>query len=53
MKTTTEGARVKGKDLNDLKTLIAVKDKVEVVKNEANAITLKLDQLDESIKLLE
>jgi len=53
MKETTDGAKIKGKDLNDLKVLIGVKDKIEIVKNESNAITLKLDQLDESIKLLE
>jgi hypothetical protein len=53
MKETSEGAKVKGKDLTDLKTLIAVKDKVEIVKNEEGSVTLKLDQLDESIKLLQ
>ena len=50
---TTEGVRIQGKDLDDPKTLIGVKDMVELVKNQASAITLKFDQLDESIKLLE
>ena len=50
---TTEGVRVNNKDLKDPKTLIEVKGMVEVVKNQASAITLKFDQLDESIKLLE
>jgi hypothetical protein len=52
MKETNEGAKVKGKDLTDLRTLIAVKDKVETVHNEQESVTLKLDQLEESIKML-
>ena len=52
MKETSEGAKVKGKDLTDLRTLIAVKDKVETVHNEQESVTLKLDQLEESIKML-
>ena len=53
MKETTEGAKVKGKDLTDLKTLISVKDKVELVQNKGDDTTLKLDQLEETIKLLQ
>ena len=43
MKDTSEGAKSKGKDLTDIKTLIAVKDKVETVQKEADAVTLRLD----------
>ena len=43
MKDTSEGAKVKGKDLTDLRVLIAVKDKVETVQVEGDAVTLKLD----------
>ena len=43
MKDTSDGAKVKGKDLTDLRVLISVKDKVETVQNEADAVTLKLD----------
>lgn len=43
MKETSEGAKSKGKDLTDLRTLIAVKDKVETVHNEQESVTLQLD----------
>lgn len=44
-KETSDGAKSAGKDLNDVKTLIGVKDCVERVNNQASNITLTLDQL--------
>ena len=52
MKSTAAGAKVSDKDLADVKVLIAVKDCVEAVQNQGEDITLQLDQLDESLKVL-
>lgn len=41
----------KGKDLNEVPTLLGVKEEIEDVFHNEGAITLKIDQLDESIKM--
>ena len=53
MKETSSGASVKDKDLSDVKTLIGVKDCMEVVYNQKDSTILSLDQLDETLKFLQ
>ena len=48
---TTKGAQTKDKNIQDVKTLIQVKDNVESVFNLNDEIILKLDCLDESLKM--
>jgi hypothetical protein len=48
---TTKGAATKDKSLTDVKTLIGVKDNVDGVFNQKDEIILKLDCLDESLKM--
>ena len=48
---TTKGAQTKEKNLNDTKLLISVKDNVDSVFNLKDEIVLKLDCLDESLKM--
>lgn len=52
-KETIAGATIKDpKDLEVVKTLIAVKDCVDEVAKQEKAITLQLDQLEESLRLM-
>ena len=53
MSETKAGAKLDGKNTNDVKVLIGVKDRIEDVKAKNDEITLKLDQLDESFKMLQ
>ena len=53
IKNTHANASVKDKDLDDVKTLIKVKDAVEQVYSEHDNVKLVLDQLDESLKFLQ
>lgn len=53
MKETLQGSQIKDKDLSDTKVLISVKDNVELVTSENERVMLQLDQLDESLKLLQ
>jgi len=53
MKDTAAGASTKDKDFADVKTLIEVKDHYELVFNTKDSVTLQLDQLEESLKLLQ
>jgi hypothetical protein len=48
---TTKGASTKDKSITDVKTLISVKDNVDGVFNLKDEIILKLDCLDESLKM--
>lgn len=48
---TTKGAQTKDKNIHDVKTLISVKDYVESVFNLNDEIVLKLDCLEESLKM--
>jgi len=48
---TTKGAQTKDKNIQDVKNLISVKDNVESVFNLNEEIVLKLDCLDESLKM--
>lgn len=50
---TTKGAQTKDKNIQDVKTLISVKDNVESVFNLNDEIVLKLDCLDESLKMFQ
>jgi len=43
MKDTHSGASLKGKDLNDVKALISVKDNMETVYNKNDETMLALD----------
>ena len=43
----------KDKDLKDVKVLLNVKERVEHTQKETDAITLQIDQLDESLKLFQ
>jgi hypothetical protein len=53
MKETAAGATVKDKDISDVKVLIGIKDNVDEIQAKNDQITLKLDQLDESLRLLQ
>ena len=48
---TTKGSATKEKNLVDTKVLISVKDNVDSVFNLRDEIVLKLDCLDESLKM--
>jgi hypothetical protein len=50
MSNTLKGAQQKKDDLKDVNNLIKVKDYIESVFNRNDEITLKLDQLDETVK---
>lgn len=50
---TTKGAQTKDKNIQDVKTLISVKDHVESVFNLNDEIVLKLDCLEESLKMFQ
>jgi dynein heavy chain len=50
---TTKGAQTKDKNINDVKTLIGVKDNVESVFNLNDELVLKLDCLEESLKMFQ
>jgi hypothetical protein len=52
MKETSQGAQIKDKDINDVKVLISVKDKIEEVKVKHDDVLLRLDQIDETLKML-
>lgn len=52
-KETAAGAAIKEKDISDVKVLISVKDNVDEVHNKNDEITLQLDQLEESLRLLQ
>lgn len=43
----------KDKDLSDVKTLLAVKEKVDLTFKNTELITLQIDQLDESLRLFQ
>jgi hypothetical protein len=45
MRETTEGVNIKEKDLSEVKTLLGVKESVEVVTLQNDDIMLQLDQL--------
>ena len=53
MKETAAGASTKDKDFSDVKVLIDIKDHYELVFNEKDSVTLQLDQLEESLRLLQ
>jgi hypothetical protein len=48
---TSKGAQTKDKNIQDVKVLISVKDHVESVFNLNDEIVLKLDCLEESLKM--
>jgi hypothetical protein len=48
---TTKGAQTKDKNINDVKTLISVKDYVDSVYNKNDEIILKLDCLEEALRM--
>jgi hypothetical protein len=48
---TTKGAATKDKNIQDVKTLISVKDNVDSVFNLNDEIVLRLDCLDESLRM--
>ena len=48
---TTQGAATKDKSITDVKTLISVKDNVDNVFNLKDEIILRLDCLDEALKM--
>ena len=50
---TSKGAQTKDKNIHDVKTLISVKDHVESVFNLNDEIVLKLDCLEESLKMFQ
>jgi hypothetical protein len=52
MRDTLEGCMVEDKDLSDVRTLLNVKDHVELVHNQNDEIMLQLDQLQEALRLL-
>ena len=52
MKETQAGCTIKDKDIDDVKTLIGVKDSMESIFLKNDETTLILDQLDESLKFL-
>lgn len=52
MKETAAGATIKDKDINDVKVLIGVKDKIDEVKAKNDDVTLQLDQLEETLRML-
>jgi hypothetical protein len=43
----------KGKELEDIKVVLGIKESVENVKRDENDITLQIDQLEESLKLFQ
>jgi len=47
----TKGAQTKDKNIQDVKTLISVKDYVDSVYNKNDEIILKLDCLEETLKM--
>lgn len=53
MADTKGGAKLEGKKIEDVKVLIKIKDHIEDVRVRNDEITLKLDQLDESFKMLQ
>ena len=54
MNETTKGAATKDKNVaGDTKTLISVKDNVDSVFNQKDEIVLKLDCLDEALKMFQ
>lgn len=50
---TTKGSQTKDKNIHDVKTLISIKDNVESVFNLNDEIVLKLDCLEESLKMFQ
>jgi dynein heavy chain, axonemal len=50
---TTKGAQTKDKNIQDVKTLISVKDYVDSVYNKNDEIILKLDCLEESLRMFQ
>jgi len=50
---TTKGAQTKDKNIQDVKTLISVKDYVESVFQQTDDIILKIDCLEESLKMFQ
>jgi len=52
MKETAAGIQTKDKDIKDVQTLLGIKAKVEVVSTENDSKMLQLDQLEESLRLL-
>lgn len=48
---TTKGAQTKDKSITDVKTLISIKDYVDSVYNKNDDIILKLDCLEESLRM--
>lgn len=50
---TTKGAQTKDKNIQDVKTLISVKDYVESVFTQTDDIILKIDCLEESLKMFQ
>jgi hypothetical protein len=50
---TTKGASTKDKNIQDVKTLISVKDSVDSVFNLNDEIVLRLDCLDESLRMFQ
>ena len=43
----------KGKELDDIKVVLGIKESVEAIKRDENEITLQIDQLEESLKLFQ
>jgi len=50
---TTKGSQTKDKNINDVKVLISVKDSVDSVFNENDLVVLRLDCLDESLRMFQ
>jgi hypothetical protein len=48
---TVKGGSTKDKNINDVKTLITIKDNIDTVFTNNDEIILKLDILDESLKM--
>jgi len=53
MTNTKKEIHTKDKKLSDVKVLLSVKANVEVTQNNADNITLQIDQLDEALKLFQ
>lgn len=50
---TKKDTITKGKELEDIKVVLGIKESVENIKKEENNITLQIDQLEESLKLFQ
>jgi hypothetical protein len=53
MTNSKKEIHTKDKKLSEVKVLLSVKENVEQIQNNADNITLQIDQLDESLKLFQ